>query len=116
MSGIWNIRTFMKPRQVRPFRYVSRYEKDDIKNKPINLREDDFYSVHTPIARRLREQISAAQQRRYRMPLMGWMIILMVAIGWAWTEGWISADLIVIVSGLLIVWLWLRKKTRPNTR
>ncbi|GEM_PF-6503323 len=116
MSGIWNIRTFMKPRQVRPFRYVSRYEKNDKKGRPINLREDDFYSVHTPISRRLRGQIPSAQQRRYRMPLLGWLIVLAVAVGWAWTEGWISTDILAVIGALLIVWLWLRKKTLPDTR
>ncbi len=116
MSGIWNIRTFLKPRQVRSFRYTARYADAPGEKKRINLREKDFYSAHSKISRQLQGQVSHTQHRRRTMPMIGWILVLIVGLGWAWTEGWLSTGLLALIGGLLIIWLWLRKKQRPDTR
>ncbi len=113
MSGIWNIRTFMRPRAPRPFRYVTRYAEREDKGGRLNLQEGDFLSLH-PIAGRLKGQVSTSQRRRMKMPAVGWGVLVAAALGWLWTEGWLPIGWAGGAAVLLLIWLWLRKMQRSR--
>ncbi len=115
MHGIWNIRVFMRPRPPRKLRFVQRYSKEDkTSDRPINLHQEDFYLVQHPISQRLKGQIRHAQQQRYKMPLLGWGLILLFGSIWATSEGWISIKALIGIVALLSIWIWLHKRKSPT--